>query len=100
MMRERMAWRAVAAAAAVTSLGLASAAGPAAAASGSLSTRDGVYGAAVPGNSPAWGRKPRPVTAYVTNNFSGTVTPIRTAVNKAGVPIPAGSSPSAIAITP
>jgi YVTN family beta-propeller protein len=42
----------------------------------------------------------RPVTAYVTNEFSGTVTPIAAATNTAGPPITAGSYPENIAITP
>jgi YVTN family beta-propeller protein len=41
-----------------------------------------------------------PVTAYVTNEFSGTVTPIATATNTAGPPIMAGSYPENIVITP
>ena len=41
-----------------------------------------------------------PVTAYVVNGGSGTVTPIATATNTAGPPIPVGSGPGAIAITP
>ena len=39
-------------------------------------------------------------TAYVTNIGSGTVTPIATATNTAGTPIPVGSDPDAIAFTP
>ena len=39
-------------------------------------------------------------TAYVTNFGSGTVTPIATATNTAGTPIPVGDGPDAIAITP
>jgi YVTN family beta-propeller protein len=41
-----------------------------------------------------------PVTAYVANSDSGTVTPIATATNTVGAPILAGSSPYAITITP
>ena len=41
-----------------------------------------------------------PVTVYVANGGSDTVTPIQTATNTAGPPIPAGSQPFAIAITP
>jgi YVTN family beta-propeller protein len=41
-----------------------------------------------------------PVTAYVVNAGSGTVTPITTATNTAGHPITTGSDPWAIAITP
>ena len=40
------------------------------------------------------------VTAYVTNIASGTVTPIATATNTAGPPIPTGSDPEHLAITP
>jgi YVTN family beta-propeller protein len=42
----------------------------------------------------------QPITAYVANSGSGTVTPIRTATNKAGKAIQAGSGPFAVAITP
>ncbi len=41
-----------------------------------------------------------PVTAYVANGGSDTVTPIATATNTAGPPITVGSEPLAIAITP
>jgi YVTN family beta-propeller protein len=41
-----------------------------------------------------------PVTAYVVNHYSGTVTPIRTATNTALKSIKVGQSPDAIAITP
>ena len=41
-----------------------------------------------------------PVTAYVANAGSGTVTPIATATNAAGHPITVGSFPDAIATTP
>ena len=41
-----------------------------------------------------------PVTAYVANAGSGTVTPIATATNTAGHPITTGSEPQHIAITP
>ena len=40
-----------------------------------------------------------PVTAYVVNSGSGTVTPIRTATNTAGTAITVGRGPFAIAIT-
>src|ERR1700678_649794 len=40
------------------------------------------------------------VTAYVTNLYSGTVTPINTAPNVALKPVKVGSGPDAIAITP
>ena len=40
-----------------------------------------------------------PVTAYVVNAGSGTVTPITTATNTAGTPITTGTYPDAIAIT-
>src|ERR1700674_2162781 len=39
-------------------------------------------------------------TAYVANSQSGTVTPIDLVADTTGRPIPAGGSPSAIAITP
>jgi YVTN family beta-propeller protein len=42
----------------------------------------------------------RPVIAYVVNGGSDTVTPIRTATGKPGMPIRVGASPEAIAITP
>ena len=42
----------------------------------------------------------RPVTAYVVNGSSGTVTPIRNATKTAGKAIKVGSLPDAIAITP
>jgi YVTN family beta-propeller protein len=42
----------------------------------------------------------KPVTAYVANELSGTVTPIKTATNTAGTPITVGTEPIAIAITP
>ena len=41
-----------------------------------------------------------PVTAYVANFNSGTVTPIATATNTAGSPITTGNQPFDIAITP
>lgn len=41
-----------------------------------------------------------PPTAYVANNESGTVTPIRTCTDTAGPAIPVGEGPFAIAITP
>ena len=44
--------------------------------------------------------KSAPVTAYVANAGSGTVTPIATATNTAGRPITTGNDPLAIAITP
>jgi len=50
--------------------------------------------------SVTWWHRPRPVTAYVTNEFSDSVTPIRTATNTAGTSITVGSFPAAIAITP
>jgi hyaluronoglucosaminidase len=43
---------------------------------------------------------PDGTTAYVANTNYGTVTPIDTATNTAGTPIPVGSGPWAIAITP
>jgi YVTN family beta-propeller protein len=42
----------------------------------------------------------QPLTAYVTNYMSGTVTPIRVATGKAGKAISVGSFPDAVAITP
>jgi YVTN family beta-propeller protein len=42
----------------------------------------------------------KPVTAYVANELSGTVTPIKTATNTAGTPITVGTEPIAIGITP
>lgn len=39
-------------------------------------------------------------TAYVANSGDGTVTPIDLATNIAGAPIPVGSQPAALAITP
>ncbi len=39
-------------------------------------------------------------TAYVTNYSSNTVTPIDTATNTPGTPIPVGTTPTAVAITP
>ncbi|MFI5053447.1 MAG: hypothetical protein ACHQDE_03720 [Acidimicrobiia bacterium] len=42
----------------------------------------------------------RPVTAYVANELSGTVTPIDLTTNTPGVPIPVGKEPEEIAITP
>lgn len=43
---------------------------------------------------------PNGETAYVANYGSGTVTPIRTANNAAGKPIPVGNNPTFIAIMP
>jgi len=43
---------------------------------------------------------PGPWTAYVTNFDSGTVTPVDLATGTTGTPIPVGSGPDAIAITP
>jgi YVTN family beta-propeller protein len=40
------------------------------------------------------------MTAYVTNEDSGTVTPIAVATNTPGRPIPVGTYPAGIAITP
>ena len=58
-------------------------------------------GPAATAGSPASRPRPaHPVTAYVTNWGSGTVTPIRTATNKAGRAIKIGTLPDAIAITP
>jgi YVTN family beta-propeller protein len=41
-----------------------------------------------------------PGTAYVVNQYSGTVTPIRTATTTAGKAINVGVAPVSIAITP
>ena len=58
-------------------------------------------GSAATTGSPASGAwRARPVTAYVVNSSSGTVTPIRTATNKAGRAINVKRYPYAIAITP
>ena len=46
------------------------------------------------------GSAPTTPTAYVTNGFSNTVTPIDTATGTAGTPIPVGDRPEGIAITP
>jgi YVTN family beta-propeller protein len=48
----------------------------------------------LPGSSPGTG------TAYVANAESDTVTPIATATNTSGTPIPVGNDPYAIALTP
>ena len=68
--------------------GLCPVAHAAAAAAGMARSRDSFLG---PGS---------PVTAYVVNTGSGTVTPISTATNTAGPPIPVGAGPKDIAITP
>jgi YVTN family beta-propeller protein len=99
MLLGRIAWRAVAAGAAVTSLALASAAGPATAAVGA-GTRLGKHDPVIPVSAAGWGRERLPVTAYVVNYLSSTVTPIRTTTNTAGTAIPVGDNPVAIAITP
>jgi YVTN family beta-propeller protein len=52
---------------------------------------------ALPGSPAVQGS---PVTAYVVNEASWTVTPIATATNTAGPPIAAGQEPNDIAITP
>ena len=58
-------------------------------------------GSAATTGSPASGAwQARPVTAYVVNSDSGTVTPIRTATNKAGQALNVTRYPYAIAITP
>jgi len=41
-----------------------------------------------------------PMTAYVTNTNSNTVTPIDVATNTPGSPIPVGTNPRGIAVTP
>ena len=53
-----------------------------------------------PRSAPSRGRALSKGTAYVVNGDSGTVTPIATATNTAGPPIPVGSDPGVIAITP
>ena len=45
-------------------------------------------------------RTAKPPTSLNLNSRSGTVTPITTATNTAGPPIPTGIYPDAIAITP
>ena len=57
-------------------------------------------GAAMADTAAAPARGVPPVTAYVANSGSGTVTPIATRTNTARRPITTGSDPSAIAITP
>jgi YVTN family beta-propeller protein len=42
---------------------------------------------------------PNPVTAYVINRGSSTVTPITVATNTPGTPIPVGNTPEGVAIT-
>ena len=58
---------------------------------------DAARTAGSPGSAAAPGT---PVTAYVVNGFSGTVTPIATATNTADPPITVGSDPDWVAITP
>ena len=60
----------------------------------SARARAPVAGSLLPGSSPGTG------TAYVANTLSGMVTPIATATNTAGPPIPVGLYPGPIAITP
>jgi YVTN family beta-propeller protein len=48
--------------------------------------------------APAWAASSH--TAYVINTNSDSVTPIDTATNTAGAPIPLGAAPIAVAITP
>jgi YVTN family beta-propeller protein len=64
----------------------------------------GLTGAAAPaGATGVAGTTRPPVTVYVSSSLSGTVTPIRTATNRAGRAIKTGASPSGIsgvAITP
>jgi YVTN family beta-propeller protein len=45
-------------------------------------------------------RSPHPITAYVSDYGSSTVTPISTRTSTAGKPIKVGRYPGAIAITP
>ena len=51
-------------------------------------------------SGPAAAGQPDPVTAYVANASSDTVTPIDTATNTALAQITVGNGPAAIAITP
>jgi YVTN family beta-propeller protein len=55
----------------------------------------GIFASHGPGVSPA-----RRAVAYVANEGSGTVTPIRTATNTALPPVRTGRNPDAIAIAP
>jgi YVTN family beta-propeller protein len=41
-----------------------------------------------------------PITAYVINNLGNTVTPIDVTANTPGAPIPAGTNPRGVAVTP
>jgi YVTN family beta-propeller protein len=56
--------------------------------------------AATAGSPASRARQAHPVTAYVTNSGSDTVTPIDTATGKAGKAIKVGKGPAAIAIAP
>ena len=56
--------------------------------------------AAAAGSPASPARTARPVTAYVVNKASGTVTPINTVTGKAGTAIPTGHLPVAAAISP
>jgi YVTN family beta-propeller protein len=58
----------------------------------------GLAGTAGAAASPAC--RTHPVIAYVVNQMSGTVTPIRTVANTAGKAINVGKYPYAVAITP
>jgi len=87
---------ALACAAALTSAtALAATGSPAVPAAASTPGSAGTAGAAA---SPAC--RTHPVIAYVVNQMSGTVTPIRTATNMAGKAINVQKYPDAIAITP
>jgi YVTN family beta-propeller protein len=58
-------------------------------------------GSAATAGAPASGARPAcPVTAYVVNTGSDTVTPINIATGKAGKAIKVGSAPDAIVVTP
>ena len=57
-------------------------------------------GASIAGSADPGAEPMSPVTAYVVNDASGTVTPIATATNTAGPPISVGDGPVPIAITP
>jgi DNA-binding beta-propeller fold protein YncE len=79
-------------------LALASAAGPAQAATQAMRASAGARDAASPDGWQTSGRTP--VTAYVVIFPSGTVTPIKIATNRAGKLIRIGALAGPIAITP
>jgi YVTN family beta-propeller protein len=90
--------RAAATGAAAVALALASAVGTGQAAPQAMRAAAGARDAASPDGWQTSGRTP--VTAHVVNFLSDSVTPINTATDRAGRPIPVGCSPDAIAITP